>query len=116
MNKYIHVDDLEFVKSRVALSFQIKEYGQFYFRKDANSSTDLLREITITDNAIGFEEEYADQIFLPSQRLNSKREFEGTGIGLDICKKIVENHHGSISVKSKVNEGSTLSILLPLKQ
>lgn len=116
MNKYIHGDDPEFVKPRVALPFQIKEYGQFYFRKDANALTDMLREITITDNAIGFEAGYADQIFLPFQRLNSKTEFEGTGIGVAICKKIAENHHGSISVKSKVGEGSTFSILLLVKQ
>lgn len=73
-------------------------------------------EITITDSGIGFEEEYAEQIFLPFQRLNNKTQFEGTGIGLAICKKIVENHHGSISVKSKVGEGSTFTILLPIKQ
>ncbi len=88
----------------------------FIDRKEANALTDLLCEITITDNGIGFEAEYADQIFLPFQRLNSKTEFEGTGIGLAICKKIVENHHGSISVKSKVGEGSTFTILLPVKQ
>ncbi|MBC7720657.1 MAG: PAS domain-containing protein [Pedobacter sp.] len=73
-------------------------------------------KITITDNGIGFEEEYTEQIFLPFQRLNNRPEFEGTGIGLAICKKIVENHHGSISVKSKVGEGSTFTILLPVNQ
>jgi light-regulated signal transduction histidine kinase (bacteriophytochrome) len=80
------------------------------------ASTKNFCQITITDNGIGFEESYAEQIFLPFQRLNSKIEFEGTGIGLAICKKIVENHNGSIMVKSKVDEGSTFIIQLPVQQ
>ena len=73
-------------------------------------------EITVADNGIGFEETYSEQIFLLFQRLNSHTEFEGTGIGLAICKKIVENHNGKIVVKSTVGEGTTFIIQLPLNQ
>ena len=80
------------------------------------TSTQKFCQISIIDNGIGFEETYAEQIFLPFQRLNSKTEFEGTGIGLATCKKIVEDHNGSITVKSKVDEGSTFIIQLPVHQ
>ena len=73
-------------------------------------------EITVSDNGIGFEEEYSEQVFLPFQRLNSRTEFEGTGIGLAICKKIIENHNGNIIVKSTVGEGTTFIIQLPFNQ
>lgn len=71
--------------------------------------------IYIEDNGIGFEQKYAEQIFGMFKRLHSKNDFEGTGIGLALCKKIVEEHGGFISAKSTVNEGSTFIISLPLK-
>ncbi|GAC1707111.1 MAG: hypothetical protein NVS9B7_18710 [Flavisolibacter sp.] len=73
-------------------------------------------EIKFSDNGIGFEQQFADQIFQIFERLHSIEEFEGTGIGLALCKKIVENHNGQIYALSKENEGSTFYILLPLKQ
>lgn len=69
--------------------------------------------IFIQDNGIGFEQRYAEQIFNMFQRLHSSSEFEGTGIGLALCKKIVEEHNGFISAISKVNEGSTFIVSLP---
>lgn len=71
--------------------------------------------IFIEDNGIGFEQKYADQIFQMFKRLHSHNEYEGTGIGLALCKKIVEEHSGFISVKSQVNEGSTFIVSLPMK-
>ncbi|MES2647275.1 MAG: response regulator [Bacteroidota bacterium] len=68
------------------------------------------------DNGIGFDEKYAEDIFMVFKRLHSYNEFEGTGIGLSICKKIVERHGGFIHVKSRINEGSTFTITLPQKQ
>jgi signal transduction histidine kinase len=50
------------------------------------------------------------------RRLHVNTEFEGTGIGLALCKKIVEKHHGSISARSKVNEGTTFTVSLPVQQ
>ena len=73
-------------------------------------------EIDIEDNWIGIEEKYADRIFQPFQRLNSKNDYEGSGIGLSICKKIVNQHKGAISVKSILGEGATFTISLPAKQ
>jgi signal transduction histidine kinase len=73
-------------------------------------------KIYIEDNGIGFEQEYAEQIFDMFKRLHVSNEFEGTGIGLALCKKIVEKHHGFISARSKVNHGSTFIVSLPMVQ
>jgi light-regulated signal transduction histidine kinase (bacteriophytochrome) len=70
--------------------------------------------IFIEDNGIGFDQIYAEQIFGMFKRLHRQSEFEGTGIGLALCKKIVEEHHGHITALSKVNEGSTFIVSLPL--
>ncbi len=72
--------------------------------------------ITITDNGIGFNEQYKDKIFTMFQRLHSKEAFEGTGIGLAIVKKIIEKHSGSISVSSTEGAGTTFVIMLPIRQ
>ena len=72
--------------------------------------------IYIRDNGIGFEQKYADDIFVLFKRLNSYDKYEGTGIGLAICKKIVDQHRGFISVTSIPEEGTTFTITLPLKQ
>ena len=73
-------------------------------------------KITVQDNGIGFNEVYLDKIFSIFQRLNPADEYEGTGIGLAIAKKIVDNHHGSITAQSKENEGASFIILLPHRQ
>lgn len=70
-------------------------------------------EIIVTDNGIGFEQKYTDRIFNIFQRLHGRSEYEGTGIGLAICRKIVERHHGKISATSKPNQGATFTITLP---
>ena len=72
--------------------------------------------ITVTDNGIGFDEKYADEIFVVFKRLHSYHEFEGTGVGLSLCKKIVEKHDGIITASSKLQEGSSFVIDLPDKQ
>lgn len=72
--------------------------------------------LDIEDNGIGFDEAYLDKIFVIFQRLNDKNSYEGTGIGLAICKKVVDAHHGQINARSKLGEGATFTILLPLSQ
>lgn len=72
--------------------------------------------ISVSDNGIGFDEQYNQRIFDVFQRLHGKQEFKGTGIGLAICKKIVENHHGFIIAKGKLNEGATFDIYIPDSQ
>jgi light-regulated signal transduction histidine kinase (bacteriophytochrome) len=73
-------------------------------------------EVTITDNGIGFDPGYADRIFETFVRLNSKDRYEGTGLGLSLCKKIVERHHGTIAASGVLNGGATFVIRLPLTQ
>lgn len=73
-------------------------------------------EITIKDNGIGFEEKYVDRIFTIFQRLHGRHEYEGTGIGLAVCRKIVDRHGGTITAQSVPGEGSTFIITLPVKQ
>ncbi len=73
-------------------------------------------EITVSDNGIGFEQQYAEKIFQIFTRLNGKSEYPGTGIGLAICKKIVDNHGGHISATGEMGQGAKFSIILPEKQ
>ncbi|MFT7271191.1 MAG: PAS domain S-box-containing protein [Spirosomataceae bacterium] len=73
-------------------------------------------KITLTDNGIGFSNEYAEQIFTVFKRLHGRIEYAGTGIGLAICRKVVDNHSGFIYADSKVNEGTTFTIILPKNQ
>ena len=67
-------------------------------------------QVTIADNGIGFEQEYADKIFEVFQRLHGRTEYQGTGIGLAICKKIMEKHHGQIKVKSELGVGTQFTL------
>ncbi len=72
--------------------------------------------ISVEDNGIGFEEKYTDRIFQPFQRLHSKNQYEGSGIGLAICRKIVERHGGSITAHSQPGQGSCFIVVIPLQQ
>ncbi len=73
-------------------------------------------QINIQDNGIGFEQKYGEKIFEIFQRLHGKAEYSGTGIGLSICKKIVENHEGIIFATGEPGAGSVFSIILPERQ
>ena len=70
-------------------------------------------ELKFKDNGIGFDQKYAQQVFEIFQRLQDRSVYSGTGIGLAVCKKIVENHHGLINVESAPEIGTTFTVLLP---
>lgn len=84
---------------------------------EGNRKEDLMAThyfiIKISDNGIGFESEYKEKIFDLFQRLHNRKEYSGTGIGLSICKKIVENHGGYIEANSQAGKGATFTIYLP---
>jgi PAS domain S-box-containing protein len=80
---------------------------------DAGVARKLCR-LTVSDNGIGFDEKYLDRIFNVFQRLHSRKEYEGTGMGLAIARKIVLYHRGEITAKSKPSEGTTFIVTLPV--
>ncbi len=69
--------------------------------------------VVVEDNGIGVEEKYVDKIFQPFQRLHGRQEYPGTGIGLTICRKVVERHGGMITARSTLGKGSTFIVNLP---
>jgi light-regulated signal transduction histidine kinase (bacteriophytochrome) len=73
-------------------------------------------KITVKDNGIGFDMQYLDRIFKPFQRLHGRQEFEGSGMGLAICRRIVERHSGEITAYSAPGAGSAFIITLPMHQ
>ena len=83
---------------------------------DCQPSQNGCWEISVQDNGIGLDEKFSERIFVPLERLHGRSAYEGTGIGLAICKKIVSRHGGRITVKSQLGEGSTFTITLPKSQ
>ena len=81
-----------------------------------STSGEPLCEITVQDNGIGFDEKYIDKMFAVFQRLHGRGEYEGTGVGLAVCRRIVDRHHGSITAKSKPGQGAVFTITLPAHQ
>jgi signal transduction histidine kinase len=79
-----------------------------------NSTAQRFYQITVSDNGIGFDDKYVDRIFRVFQRLHGKNEYAGTGIGLAICQRVVENHGGAITATSQLGQGSTFYIYLPI--
>jgi signal transduction histidine kinase len=110
-----------------ALKFHRKEAspvvqisGQSFPRQAPHASetppVTALCQIMVADNGIGFDEKYLDRIFTPFQRLHGREEYEGTGIGLAVCRKIVERHGGSITAQSTPGQGATFIVTLPVTQ
>jgi PAS domain S-box-containing protein len=79
-------------------------------------SGEPLCELSVQDNGIGFDEKYLDKIFAVFQRLHGRTEYEGTGVGLAVCRRIVDRHHGSIIAHSQPGEGATFLVTLPVNQ
>jgi two-component system sensor kinase FixL len=73
-------------------------------------------ELRVRDNGIGFDEKYLDRIFTIFQRLHGRTEYEGTGVGLAVCRRIAERHGGTITARSRPGEGATFILNLPARQ
>jgi len=101
------------VSSRI-LSWEETE-NDLYARFDLNKQLSYA-EITFKDNGIGFDQQFAEQIFSIFERLNNQDQYSGTGVGLALCQKIVQHHHGGIRAEGKENDGAVVYVLLPLTQ
>jgi len=101
-------------KRKPVIKIEYKEIGSQKVKAYHGDAYKRFHCITIKDNGIGFENEYAEKIFELFQRLHGKNTFAGTGIGLAICKKIVESHDGFIEASGKPNEGAVFTVYLPV--
>jgi PAS domain S-box-containing protein len=108
--KYGHPDRVGYIliESKTVKASEIRKFG-----KHAENSH---YQITVSDNGVGFEQEYAEKIFEVFQRLNNPSGAKGSGIGLALCKKIVQNHKGFIVATGKPGEGAKFDIYLPTMQ
>jgi PAS domain S-box-containing protein len=99
------------IPPQIRIRYEIAEAGMI---KNLNNEPDKRYHLlSITDNGIGFDTKYNEKVFGLFQRLNSKHTYSGTGIGLSICKKIVENHDGIITAMGEKDKGTTIQIYLP---
>ena len=99
-----------------ALKFHQPELPPIINVAQIADSSESMVELQINDNGIGFDEKYLDRIFTPFQRLHGRSTYEGTGMGLAICRKIIERHGGRLTAKSIPDQGSTFTIALPSSQ
>lgn len=110
-------NSLKFSKNEIAPQIRVvsENVNQCAIDAKADPAGDFCR-IIITDNGIGFDNRYSEKIFTIFQRLHTREQYDGTGIGLAITKKIIEKHNGIIAASSREGEGSEFIIVLPLKQ
>ena len=106
--KFVHPDN----RPRIRIKCEISK-GSFLNNEKLLPEKNYCH-VTVSDNGIGFQPEFKDKIFELFQRLHGKNDYPGTGIGLAIVKKIVENHNGIITATSGMNEGATFDIYLPV--
>ncbi|WP_318312627.1 ATP-binding protein [Flagellimonas crocea] len=99
-------------QTKILLKSEIVSRGQL--PKEVVNPSKEYHKITLSDNGIGFDNQNSTKIFEVFQRLHAKTQYSGTGIGLAICKKIVENHHGFITATGEPGKGSIFSIYLPV--
>jgi signal transduction histidine kinase len=96
---------LKFRREDVALELQVSA-----------KVADGLAELKVMDNGIGFDAQYATRIFRAFERLHGARTYPGTGMGLALCRKIVERHRGTIHADSEIGQGTTFTVRLPVEQ
>jgi len=91
----------------------VKVYGELL---NGDAAAPPLCRITVEDNGIGFDEKYVDRIFAMFQRLHGRSAYEGTGIGLAICRRIAEHHGGQTTARSVLGQGSTFVVTMPTRR
>jgi PAS domain S-box-containing protein len=101
------------ISSRILLSEEIE--NEFNLRFNLNKQLSYF-EISFKDDGIGFEQQFSEQIFSIFERLNNQEQYSGTGVGLALCQKIVQHHHGGIRAEGKDNDGAIFYVLLPITQ
>ena len=107
-------NSLKFTNTQPIMKISARVVGKEAVVKRPDSLTgEQFVEVIVSDNGIGFDEQFEKQIFTMFQRLHGKHEYAGTGIGLAICKKIMENHGGHITARSKMGEGATFYLYFP---
>jgi PAS domain S-box-containing protein len=100
-----------------AIKYSRKEvHPQIDIRYETGDHNEGFLKISITDNGIGMNEKHLTKIFTIFQRLHMREEYSGNGIGLAICRKIMENHHGRIEVESKEGQGSVFNLYFPINE
>jgi len=102
-----------------ALKFQppgAKPLVKINSRIFASLAGEQLCEISVEDNGIGFEEKYLEKMFAVFQRLHGRNEYEGTGVGLAVCRRITDRHHGTVTARSQLGNGAVFLVTLPLHQ
>ena len=107
---------LKFHRSDVKPLVRVEAHTFKEYHPAARGGTREMLQLTVSDNGIGFDEKYSEKIFQVFQRLHSRAQYEGTGMGLAITRKIVEHHGGQVTAKSKPNEGATFVVILPVQQ
>ncbi|MDR6193332.1 PAS domain S-box protein [Siphonobacter sp. SORGH_AS_0500] len=98
---------------QVRISARIIRRNQLPIAVKPLSKVDRFHQISVMDQGIGFDEQFLDRIFEVFQRLHSKQEFSGTGIGLSICQRVMENHLGAITAESRLGQGASFHVYFP---
>ena len=108
------------ISASPATSREVVVEGRIYQMKERNiagaAPGQQICKIVVRDNGIGFDPKFAEQIFVVFQRLHSRSEYEGTGIGLAVCRKITDRHGGTIVAKSAEGQGAAFIVTLPVTQ
>jgi two-component system sensor kinase FixL len=104
------------VEAQVISRYEIQPDAVLSNPSPADSPDDQFCLLTVQDNGIGFEEQYLEKVFAVFQRLHGRSEYEGTGVGLAVCRRITDRHGGFITAQSKLGEGAKFIVILPMKQ
>ena len=105
-------NSLKFIKPHQKVIIEVS--GDLVNHPSDNGKIGNWYELRVSDNGVGFDEKYLDRIFQPFQRLHNPAIYEGNGMGLAICRKIVERHGGEITAKSAPGQGAIFIVRLPV--